>query len=32
MTQWAKAQDYGVKMINDDPEKAAESIAVELGV
>jgi taurine transport system substrate-binding protein len=32
MKQWAKAQDYGVKMINDDPEKASESIAVELGV
>ena len=32
MKQWAKAQDYGVKMITDDPEKAAESIAVELGV
>ena len=32
MKQWAKAQDYGVKMITDEPEKAAESIAVELGV
>jgi taurine transport system substrate-binding protein len=32
MTQWAKAQDYGVKMMSDKPEKAAESIAVELGV
>lgn len=32
MVQWAKAQDYGVKMIADDPEKAAESMAVELGV
>lgn len=32
MKQWAKAQDYGVKMIEDQPEKAAQSIAVELGV
>lgn len=32
MKQWTKAQDYGVKMIADEPEKAAESIAVELGV
>jgi taurine transport system substrate-binding protein len=32
MTQWAKAQDYGVKMIQDDPGKAAESIAAEVGV
>lgn len=32
MKQWAKAQDYGVKMIADEPKKAAESISVELGV
>lgn len=32
MTQWAKAQDYAVKMIQDDPDKASESIAAELGV
>lgn len=32
MTQWAKAQDYADKMIQDDPDKAAESIAAELGV
>lgn len=32
MKQWAKAQDYGVKLIAEDPEKAAESMAVELGV
>ncbi len=32
MKQWGKAQDYAVKMIQDDPAKAAESIAVELGV
>jgi taurine transport system substrate-binding protein len=32
MTQWAKAEDYAVKMIQDDPDKAAESIAAELSV
>jgi taurine transport system substrate-binding protein len=32
MAQWAKAQDYAVTMINDDPATAAESIAAELGV
>ncbi|NHA68542.1 taurine ABC transporter substrate-binding protein [Phycicoccus flavus] len=32
MVQWAKAQDYAVKMISDEPGKAAESIAVELGI
>src|SRR3954452_5024331 len=32
MTQWAKAEDYADKMIKDDPDKAAESIAAELGV
>jgi taurine transport system substrate-binding protein len=29
---WAKAQDYAVKQIKDDPKKAAQSVAVELGV
>lgn len=29
---WARAQDYAVQQILDDPEKAAESIAVEVGV
>ncbi|KQO36354.1 ABC transporter substrate-binding protein [Aeromicrobium sp. Leaf245] len=29
---WAKAQDYAVKQIKSDPEKAAESVAVEVGV
>lgn len=29
---WAKAQDYAVKQIQDDPKKAAESVAVEVGV
>ncbi len=32
MTQWAKAQDYAVTMLNDDPDAAAESIAVELSL
>ena len=32
MAQWAMAQDYAVAMINDDPARAAESIAAELGV
>ncbi len=32
MTQWAKAEDYADKMIQSDPDKAAESIAAELGV
>ena len=32
MAQWAKAQDHAVAMIQDDPQAAAESIAVELGV
>jgi taurine transport system substrate-binding protein len=32
MKQWAKAEDWGVKLIQDDPQKAAVSIAVELGV
>ncbi|MFO6451154.1 MULTISPECIES: ABC transporter substrate-binding protein [unclassified Aeromicrobium] len=29
---WAKAQDYAVKQIKEDPKKAAESVAVEVGV
>ncbi|MEH3034463.1 MAG: ABC transporter substrate-binding protein [Aeromicrobium erythreum] len=29
---WAKAQDYAVKQITSDPDKAAESAAVEIGV
>lgn len=32
MTQWAKAQDWAVKLIEDDPGKAAESVAVILGI
>lgn len=32
MKQWATAQDYAVQMIAEEPEKAAESVAVELGV
>ena len=32
MTQWAKAEDHADKMILNDPDKAAESIAAELGV
>lgn len=29
---WAQAQDFAVKQIKDDPKKAAESVAVEVGV
>lgn len=29
---WSQAQDYAVKQIKDDPKKAAESVAVEVGV
>lgn len=29
---WAKAQDWAVQQIQDDPDKAAESVAVEVGV
>lgn len=29
---WAKAQDYAVKQISAEPKKAAESVAVEVGV
>jgi taurine transport system substrate-binding protein len=32
MAQWAKAQDHAVGLIADDPEAAAESVAVEPGV
>jgi taurine transport system substrate-binding protein len=32
MMQWAKAQDWAVTMLNDDPDAAAESIAVELSL
>ena len=32
MVQWAKAQDHAVDMITNDPDAAAESVAVELGV
>jgi taurine transport system substrate-binding protein len=32
MTQWAMAQDWAVTMLNDDPDAAAESIAVELSL
>lgn len=32
MTQWAKAQDWAVKLIQDDPATAAESVAVVLGI
>jgi len=32
LTQWAKAQDYAVKLIQDDPEKAAESVGAVLGI
>jgi taurine transport system substrate-binding protein len=31
MDQWAKAQDYAVTMIREEPDKAAESIGVQLG-
>lgn len=32
LDQWAKAQDYAVKMIENDPAAAAESVAVALGI
>jgi taurine transport system substrate-binding protein len=32
MKQWAKAEDWGVKLIKGKPATAAESVAVELGV
>lgn len=32
MVQWAKAQDHAVTMINEDPDAAAESVAVGLSL
>lgn len=32
MTQWAKAQDYAVQLISDDPAAASEAIAIQMGV
>ncbi|WP_244929831.1 ABC transporter substrate-binding protein [Nocardioides sp. W7] len=32
LTQWAKAQDHAVQLIQDDPAEAAESVAVVLGI
>ena len=32
LAQWAKAQDWAVKLIQDDPATAAESVAVVLGI
>lgn len=32
MAQWAKAQDHAVQLIEDDPDAAAESAAVVLGI
>lgn len=32
MTQWANAQDYAVELINNDPDQAAESIAIAMGI
>ncbi|HTW18153.1 MAG TPA: ABC transporter substrate-binding protein [Nocardioides sp.] len=32
LTQWAKAQDHAVQLIQDDPATAAESVAVVLGI
>ena len=32
LAQWAKAQDYAVRMLQEDPDKAAESVAVVLGI
>ena len=32
MRQWIRAQDYAVSLIEDQPFKAAESVAVELGI
>lgn len=32
MTQWAKAQDHAVQLIEDDPDAAAESIAIQMGI
>ena len=32
MDEWARVEDYAVKMIHTDPNKAAESVAAEIGV
>ncbi|WP_222847578.1 taurine ABC transporter substrate-binding protein [Nocardioides dongxiaopingii] len=32
LAQWAKAQDHAVRLIEDDPAAAAESVAVALGI
>lgn len=32
LTQWAKAQDHAVQLIQDSPAEAAESVAVALGI
>ena len=32
LAQWAKVEDYAVQMLQDDPDKAAESVAVVLGI
>lgn len=32
LAQWAKAEDYAVRLIQDDPATAAESVAVVLGI
>ncbi|RDH78983.1 glycine/betaine ABC transporter substrate-binding protein [Mycolicibacterium moriokaense] len=32
MQQWAKAQDWAVTMIHDDPAKASESMAIRMGI
>lgn len=32
MEQWAKAQDWAVTMIHDDPTKASESMAIKMGI
>ncbi|WP_134767626.1 ABC transporter substrate-binding protein [Nocardioides sp. 1609] len=32
LTQWAKAQDHAVQLIEDDPAAAAESVAAVLGI
>lgn len=32
LAQWAKAQDWAVRLIEDDPAAAAESVAVVLGI
>ncbi len=31
MSQWANAQDYAVELINNEPERAAESVAIAMG-